>query len=118
MLNRHPNLPDRAIRPYSSAALGLIDHVAFLRGMQRVCPEGHVLIEHIPPERYAGAVKRLKAFSERAGVVWDEPPGKRRKVGRQARREAVIDCVLECPYNRHARDSMGPTDTDREEHSL
>ena len=34
---------------------GMLDHVTFLQGMQRVCPTGHVLIEHLPPERYADA---------------------------------------------------------------
>ena len=53
---------------------GLIDHELFLREMQRVCPDGHVLIEHIPPEKFAGAIKRYKVFSDRAAIVWGKPP--------------------------------------------
>ncbi len=52
---------------------GLFDHETFLKGMQRVCPRGHVLIEHIPPERFARAVIELNVYSERAGIVWDRP---------------------------------------------
>ena len=52
---------------------GLMDHELFLREMQRVCPDGHVLIEHIPPEKFAGAIRQLMAFSDRAGIVWETP---------------------------------------------
>lgn len=52
---------------------GLLDHVTLLRRMQAVAPEAHVLIEHIPPERFARARRALLAFGQRAGVVWDSP---------------------------------------------
>ena len=52
---------------------GLMDHELFLREMQRVCPDGHVLIEHIPPEKFAEANRQLMAFSDRAGIVWETP---------------------------------------------
>ena len=52
---------------------GLMDHELFLRRMQRVCPNGHVLIEHIPPEKFAEANKQLMVFSDRAGIVWETP---------------------------------------------
>ena len=52
---------------------GLFDHETFLNGMQRVCPRGHVLIEHLPPEKFAGAITEFRAYSERAGIVWDRP---------------------------------------------
>lgn len=51
---------------------GMMDHELFLTRMQRVCPDGHVLIEHLPPEKFAAAIGRFKAFSDRAGIVWDE----------------------------------------------
>ena len=38
---------------------GMLDHLIFLQGMQRVCPTGHVLIEHLPPERYAAAADEV-----------------------------------------------------------
>ena len=52
---------------------GLIDHELFLKEMQRVCPDGHVLIEHIPPEKFPDAIKRFRVLSDRAGIVWDKP---------------------------------------------
>jgi sugar phosphate isomerase/epimerase len=53
---------------------GLMDHELFLRKMQGVCPDGHVLIEHIPPEKFAEANRRFMVFSDRAGIVWESPP--------------------------------------------
>ena len=55
---------------------GLMDHELFLREMQRVCPNGHVLVEHIPPEKFPDAIKRFTVFSDRAGIVWDRPAAK------------------------------------------
>lgn len=52
---------------------GLMDHVTFLRNMQEVCPKGHVLIEHLPPDRFADAIRNFKGYSEKAGIVWDRP---------------------------------------------
>ncbi len=52
---------------------GLLDHEFFLTEMQRVCPGGHVLIEHIPPEKFASAAEQLRLFSDRAGISWDRP---------------------------------------------
>ncbi len=54
---------------------GLMDHEAFLRHMERVCPKGHVLIEHIPPHRYAAAAAKYRDFASRAGVTWDRVRG-------------------------------------------
>lgn len=50
---------------------GMLDHVAFLQGMQRVCPDGHVLIEHLPPERYADAAVEYRKYASMAGIEWD-----------------------------------------------
>lgn len=54
---------------------GLMDHTTFLKEMQRVCPDGHVLIEHIPPEKFAGAIKEFQVFAGQAGITWDKPKG-------------------------------------------
>ena len=54
---------------------GMLDHVAFLQGMQRVCPEGHVLIEHLPPERYADAAVEYRKYASLAGIEWDNQTG-------------------------------------------
>ncbi len=50
---------------------GLLDHEMFLRGMQRVCPEGHVLIEHLPTDHYADAAVEYEKIALRAGIKWD-----------------------------------------------
>ena len=52
---------------------GLIPHDYFLTEMQKVAPDAHVLIEHLPADRYADAITEFKVFSDRAGIVWDEP---------------------------------------------
>jgi len=51
---------------------GLMDHVTFLQNMQKACPKGHVLIEHLPPDRFADAIQNFKSYSEKAGITWDE----------------------------------------------
>ncbi len=54
---------------------GMLDHETFLRGMERACPEAHVLIEHIPPDRYAAAAERYREIAARAGITWGAGPG-------------------------------------------
>ena len=54
---------------------GLLDHMTFLQGMQRVCPTGHVLIEHLPPERYAAAAVEYRRYAPMAGIEWDNQAG-------------------------------------------
>jgi sugar phosphate isomerase/epimerase len=52
---------------------GLLDHVTMLRRMQEVAPEAHVLIEHLPADRFPAAVAALSGFAQQAGVRWDRP---------------------------------------------
>ena len=52
---------------------GLIPHDYFLVEMQKVAPDAHVLIEHLPADRYADAIKEFKVYSNAVGTVWDEP---------------------------------------------
>lgn len=52
---------------------GLIPHDYFLVEMQKVAPDAHVLIEHIPADRYADAIQEFKVYSDAGGIVWDEP---------------------------------------------
>ena len=54
---------------------GMLDHEIFLQGMQRVCPTGHVLIEHLPPERYAAAAAKYRKYASIAGIEWDNRTG-------------------------------------------
>ena len=60
---------------------GLLDHMTFLRRMQEIAPTAHVLIEHLPPERFSAARTALLAFAHDAGVTFDRPDV----------RDAVID---------------------------
>jgi sugar phosphate isomerase/epimerase len=52
---------------------GMLDHVTFLRRMQQACPNGHVLIEHLPKDRFAPAFVTVIEISKKAGIVWDKP---------------------------------------------
>jgi hypothetical protein len=54
---------------------GMLDHETFLRGMQRVCPDAHVLIEHLPPDRYAAAAAQYREIAARAGIIWGDIRG-------------------------------------------
>lgn len=50
---------------------GMMDHVTFLKLMQKSCPNAHVLIEHIKPDRFENAVKKIEYYSRRAGITWE-----------------------------------------------
>lgn len=50
----------------------MLDEETFLTGMQRVCPKGHVLIEHLPDDKVPMAAEGLRAAAQRAGIKWDE----------------------------------------------
>ncbi len=58
---------------------GLMDHETFMREMQRVCPDSHVLIEHLPPDRYGAAAEQYRKIAAQAGIVWDKVPGVERE---------------------------------------
>lgn len=49
---------------------GVLDHVALLRGLAAVAPHAHVLVEHLPPDRFAQAKTRMDAYAAAAGVAW------------------------------------------------
>lgn len=52
---------------------GLMDHVTFLRRLQAAAPDSHVLIEHLPQDRFPAAVQAFTAYAVQAGVTWDRP---------------------------------------------
>jgi len=54
---------------------GMLDHKTFLTRMQQACPNGHVLIEHIPQEKFGPAFKVVMSLSNAAGIKWDRPKG-------------------------------------------
>jgi sugar phosphate isomerase/epimerase len=49
----------------------MLDEQAFLKGMQKVCPGGHILIEHLPDEKVPIAAEGLRREAQKAGIVWD-----------------------------------------------
>ena len=52
---------------------GMLDQHDFLTGMQAVCPDGHVLIEHLPDELVPAAAQGLRRAAASAGIVFDNP---------------------------------------------
>ncbi len=49
---------------------GLLDLPAFLAGFERCCPEGYVMIEHLPPERVPAAKQAIDAALVTADLRW------------------------------------------------
>lgn len=45
----------------------------FQPGLTCICLNARVLIEHLPPEKFARAGKEFKVYPDKAGIVWDEP---------------------------------------------
>jgi sugar phosphate isomerase/epimerase len=48
----------------------MMDHATFLQGMQRVCPDAHILIEHLPDDKIPLAAEGLMREAELAGIAW------------------------------------------------
>ena len=51
---------------------GMMDQVYFLQRMQDICPDAHVLIEHIPREIFKPSYAEAMKFSKKAGIIWDK----------------------------------------------
>ena len=49
---------------------GLIDHIYYLQMMQKVCPKGDILIEHIPTEQFKTAFDKVNEYSSQAEIIW------------------------------------------------
>mgnify|MGYP003316803782 FL=1 len=54
---------------------GMMDQVYFLKRMQDICPDGHILIEHIPRDKFKPSYDHTLEFSKKAGVEWDNYKG-------------------------------------------
>ncbi len=50
---------------------GLLDQAAFLRRFRECCPDGYVLIEHLPADQVPPAKRALDAAAARAGITWE-----------------------------------------------
>ena len=42
-----------------------------LVGLQKVNPNAHVLVEHLPDDKIPAAAAGIRKVAERAGIVWD-----------------------------------------------
>jgi sugar phosphate isomerase/epimerase len=49
---------------------GLLDQATFLDLFEAACPDGYVLIEHLPDDQVPAAKRALDAAAERAGLTW------------------------------------------------
>ena len=49
---------------------GMLDHAAFLKGVQAAAPRGHVLIEHLMDEDIPAAADALRDVAGKAGIRW------------------------------------------------
>ena len=49
---------------------GLMDQVTFLKRFEKCCPDGYVLIEHLPDEKIPAAKVALDRFVAEAGLTW------------------------------------------------
>ena len=52
---------------------GALDQGHFLREMQKVCPDAHVLIEHLPDDQIPAAAEALRSSAAEAGIRWSKP---------------------------------------------
>ena len=48
-----------------------MDQVYFLKRMQDICPDGHILIEHIPRDKFKPSYSHTLEFSKKAGIKWE-----------------------------------------------
>ena len=49
---------------------GLLDQATFLDLFEATCPNGYVMIEHLPDGKVPAAKRALDAAAERAGLIW------------------------------------------------
>lgn len=49
---------------------GLLDHAAYVRRFEQCCPDGFLLIEHLPDEQVPAAKRALDRVVEQAGLIW------------------------------------------------
>ncbi|MGI8916374.1 MAG: sugar phosphate isomerase/epimerase family protein [Chloroflexota bacterium] len=52
---------------------GLLDHEAYVRRFEQCCPDGFMLIEHLPDEQISSAKQHLDQVVAQAGLRWQAP---------------------------------------------
>ena len=51
---------------------GMMDQVYFLKRMQEICPDAHILVEHIPRDKFEPSFSETIKYSEKAEIIWEE----------------------------------------------
>ena len=49
---------------------GMMDQAYFLKRMNEVCPDGHVLVEHIPRDKFEPSFHETIKYSDKANISW------------------------------------------------
>ena len=50
---------------------GMMDQVYFLKRMNEVCPDAHILVEHIPRDKFEPSYFETIKYSDAAGIEWE-----------------------------------------------
>lgn len=68
-------LVDSLLPKFEESIIGqpesMLDQATFLHGMQKVCPDAHILIEHLPDDKVPLAAEGLRREAAEAGISWD-----------------------------------------------
>ena len=51
---------------------GMMDQVYFLKRMQEICPDAHILVEHIPRDKFEPSFNETIKYSKKAEIIWEE----------------------------------------------
>ena len=51
---------------------GMMDQVYFLKRMQEICPDAHILVEHIPRDKFEPSFNETIKYSKKAKIIWEE----------------------------------------------
>ena len=50
---------------------GMMDQVYFLKRMNEICPDAHILVEHIPRDKFEPSFHETIKYSNDAGIKWE-----------------------------------------------
>ena len=50
----------------------MMDQVYFLKRMQEICPDAHILVEHIPRDKFEPSFNETIKYSRKAEIIWEE----------------------------------------------
>lgn len=50
---------------------GMMDQAYFLKRMNEICPDAHILVEHIPRDKFEPSYHKTIEYSNAAGIEWE-----------------------------------------------